>query len=62
LLPLAEFAYNNSYYPTIKILLFFACYRFYPHLTCKATEKATVLNTEERISQLANIRKKLETN
>jgi hypothetical protein len=50
LLLLAEFAYNNSYYSTIKILLFFACYRFYLRLTYKATEKATVLNAGERIS------------
>jgi hypothetical protein len=50
LLLLAEFAYNNFYYFTIKILLFFACYRFYLYLTCKVIEKATVLNTEERIS------------
>jgi transposase InsO family protein len=62
LLPLAEFAYNNSCHPTMKISPFFACYGFHPRLTCEATEKATVPNAGERISQLADTRKKLETN
>jgi transposase InsO family protein len=62
LLPLAEFAYNNSCHPALKLSPFFACYGFHPRLTCEPTEKAQVPNAGERISELVDARKRLEAN
>jgi transposase InsO family protein len=62
LLLLAEFAYNNSRHLSLKISPFFACYRFHPRLTCEPPESAQVPNAGERISDLIDIRKKLEEN
>ena len=62
LLPLAEFAYNNSCHPNSKVSPFFACYGFHPRLTCEPPDSAQVLNAGERISDLIEIRQKLEEN
>jgi transposase InsO family protein len=62
LLPLAEFAYNNSCHPSLKVSPFFACYGFHPRLTCEPPESAQVPNAGERIGDLIEMRKKLEEN
>jgi transposase InsO family protein len=61
LLPLAEFAYNNSCHPSSKVSPFFACYGFHPRLDCEPADKAQVPNAGERISNLVAIRETLES-
>lgn len=60
LLPLAEFAYNNSEQPTLKMSPFYACYGFHPRIECEPVAPSKVPGAAERIDNLAKVRALLE--
>jgi transposase InsO family protein len=61
LLPLAEFAYNNSHQPTIRTTPFYACYGFHPRLDCEPTAPIDVPMAADRITSIVEIRKTLQS-
>lgn len=61
LLPLAEFAYNNSNQATIGVSPFYACYGFHPRLDCEPMASASVPAAAERISEITQMRVNLQT-
>jgi hypothetical protein len=60
LLPLAEFAYNNSQQATIGTSPFYACYGFHPRIDCEPHPQALAPAAAQRAAQLAKDRESME--
>ncbi|KIV98558.1 uncharacterized protein PV09_09478 [Verruconis gallopava] len=60
LLPIAEFAYNNSVNASTGTTPFFALYGFHPEIYYDIETQSKVPDVNERVKQLHDVRKKLE--
>jgi hypothetical protein len=60
ILPLAEFAYNNSVQASTGLSPFFACYGFHPRLDCEPSAPSLVPAVAERIDALSRARESAE--
>jgi len=59
-LSITEFVYNNSYYVSVEVLLFYLIYNYYSEIYYKVENNSTekkILSAQKRVKQFYNLKK-----